>query len=101
MLVCLALQVERRGAERRGVYPRPHLGGDHGAPIKVRSRRCPASLSDLVPAPALALKQVRISVATDGGGRGTVALNSEKHAPPIRPALAYGDEVLLTEFRHA
>src|SRR5215218_10324498 len=97
VVVCLALEVERGGAEAGRVHPGPNLGGDHGPAVQVRGRGGPSGLGDLAPAPALTLEQVCKPVATDGGRRSSVALDPERHAASGRPALTSGDEVLLVE----
>src|SRR5829696_10035561 len=90
VVVCLALQVERGGAEGGRVHPGPDLGGDHGPAVQVRCRGGPSGLGDPPPAPAFTLEQIREPVATDGGGRSSIALNPERHASSGRPALTSG-----------
>jgi hypothetical protein len=77
--------------------PGPGLGGDHCASVEMRGRGRPLGLSDLPPAPPLTLEKIREPIATDCGGRRSVALDPEGHVPPGRPALTHRYEVLLIQ----
>ncbi len=99
VLVQLAAQVERGGAERRGVHPCPGLRRHHRPAVHLGGGGRPPRLRDVGPAPALALEAVGEAVARDGGRRLAVALDPEGDASGGRPALQRNHEPFLEELR--
>ena len=97
VLMRLGQQIQRRGAEGRGVHPGPHLARDHLAAVQMRGRRRPAGLGQGRPARALALDQVRAALGAERDRGLPVALQAEAHPVLLGPGAAGGHEALLDQ----
>src|SRR5699024_2725355 len=97
MLMRLALEVHRSGAERWRMHPGPRLRGDDLAPVQVSSRGSPAQLRQLGPSAALTLDQIRGSARAHRDRRLAVSLQAERYSVLAGPVGADGDEVVLDQ----